>query len=244
MEQGRHLRVVDTTTGDVLPECPGCVERQQTLDELTRKYHGALAQIGSLRADKEAEAKKHPRWPEAIAVFRYWQEHTGHKKSEWGPKRFELVLPFLEKHGAEECRRAIRGAAFDPFTTKRKNGRENVHNGFDLIFRSPEKFDDFRERAPDLPDTIAGRTLVEHAHVVAARVLERARLIERGEDPRALGHLLIEIDRMTSEWLELPSRDDRPMRPEAIEARSIVAGELLAQAEGEQEELIQEALDA
>jgi hypothetical protein len=54
---------------------------------------------------------------------------------------------------------AIDGAAFDPYTTKRKNGSTKRHDDFTLIFRNADKMEEFANRAPkgwkppEKPDT-------------------------------------------------------------------------------------------
>jgi hypothetical protein len=67
-----------------------------------------------------------------------------------------LIEPFLTnaKYGQEVeqrvalCRRAVAGAAFDPFVSRRRNGTEHRHDDWDLIFRSSDKFEQFCCKAP------------------------------------------------------------------------------------------------
>jgi hypothetical protein len=81
-------------------------------------------------------------------VFEYWQATCRHPRATWNAERFFLVEPFVKKHGVEMCKRAVDGAAFDPFVTTRRNGSTKRHDGFDLIFRSVDKFEEFANRAP------------------------------------------------------------------------------------------------
>ena len=144
----RHLHVVDADTGEKLDGCPNCEVLQVQLDGRLRDIRSWTARYNDLSRDKEADAKKDPLWPEAGELFNFWKRMTGHKKSEWSLDRFELVEPFLKKDGQLLCRIAVVGAAYDPFITRRKNGSLNRHDGFDLIFRNREKFEEMANRAP------------------------------------------------------------------------------------------------
>jgi hypothetical protein len=143
-----ELRLVNPETGELTETCPNCAENERVLAELERKYRGALSQIGNLRADRAKDAEAHKLFPKAKRLFDLWCRVCDHPKSEWLPDRFWLIEPYLSKFGEVRCCRAILGAAFDPYTTRRKNGTMKPHNGWDLIFRSPDKMDEFEARAP------------------------------------------------------------------------------------------------
>lgn len=156
----RHLKPVDDEVDPILVH-PETGERIGVLSERTGELEdqldGAQTEIRSwrtryanLKRDKEAEAAKDPLWPAAIELFKLWQELCGHPRSAWSAARFEQVRPFLDKHGSEICAKAIRGAAFEPFCTRRKNGTVKRHDGWGLIFRTtdPDKFEEFVNRAP------------------------------------------------------------------------------------------------
>lgn len=101
----------------------------------------------NLKRDKAKEAREHSLFPKAKEVFEYWCEVCHHPNSRMSPERFYLMQPLLERYGVDLCKRACDGAAYDPFTTKRKNGSVKRHDGLHLIF-DPDKFEDFVNRAP------------------------------------------------------------------------------------------------
>jgi hypothetical protein len=140
-----QLRLVDPRTGELTDKCPTCAE-------WSRKYNGVLSQLGQMRAAMDAD-RNHELFPDAKRLFDFWKERCNHPRSEFTPERFKECLPHLRDLGEATCRRAIEGAAFDCYTTTRKNGTIHRHDGWSLIFRSREKVEDFANRAPyHLPD--------------------------------------------------------------------------------------------
>jgi hypothetical protein len=122
----------------------------------------------NLKRDKGKEARDHQLWPEAIKLFDLWRRKCNHTRSAFTTDRFFLVLPFLgptptsllaaaERLGLKEnpnpygpiiCERAILGAAFDPYSSKRRNGSTKRHDDWELIFRGAGKVEEFANRAP------------------------------------------------------------------------------------------------
>jgi hypothetical protein len=162
-EPARHLRPVDSeptipeglrvvsADGEMLGEYAAFLQGlEDHIAGLQRDVRAEHLRYENLRRDKAAEAKAHPLWPDAVTVFKYWKKTCNHPKSAFSPDRFEQVRPFLEKHGIEVCKRAVDGAAFEPFTTKRRNGTTKRHDGWGLIFRAtePDKFEEFCNKAP------------------------------------------------------------------------------------------------
>lgn len=224
-EAARKLHLVNPKTGEVTEEaCPHCKDWETTYDELGRKYQGALLQIGNLRADRDAKARAHGKWQIAVAVFRYWQSLTGHERAEFTPDRFWILEPFLTRadergeDGAAKCRSAIRGLVASDYHMKRgryANRDGKVYDDFWRPFQATkaggpsqdtlEKFieaDPQREAVP----TFSQRALIDYAQDIAGRLLERAKLIESGQDPVAIAHLLIEIDDLCHDWRMVPRR--------------------------------------
>lgn len=128
---------------------------------LQRDIRGWATRYANLARDKEQEARVHPAWDEVKGLFDYWKQECHHALSRFNADRFWLALPYYEKDGPQMMRRAIRGAAFDPFVTTRRSGREKRHNGWDLIFRDRAHFDDMAERAPLAIEPSALKTLAE-----------------------------------------------------------------------------------
>lgn len=147
MAAERHLRVIDAD-GQVHESCPACETKDGEYAELERKFRAAMREISRLKNDRGREAKTHPRLAEIKEVFDYWRQKCRHPKSKLDADRTLLIAPYIEEHGLELCKRAIDGAAFDCYVTRRKNGSAKRHDGIDLIFRSAEKYEEFVNRAP------------------------------------------------------------------------------------------------
>jgi hypothetical protein len=85
-----------------------------------------------------------------------WRVLCNHPRSSFGAAEFDLIRPFLQdkQYGRDlderllMCLRAVAGASFDAFTTRRKNGSVKRHDGLDLIFRNRSKFEEMVNRAP------------------------------------------------------------------------------------------------
>lgn len=149
VERARHLHPVDPETGEI--NCIECLERQRILDELNRKYHGALAQIGKLRADKEAEARGHQLWGLAVALWKEWKFATGRTRSNWREDRFWQCEPFLRKDGFVICRWAVWGVAYMP-NTKQVGEHLEVYNDWKLCFRDSDTFERYAKRGYRNPE--------------------------------------------------------------------------------------------
>lgn len=143
----RHLRVIDAD-GIELDGCPSCSVKDDHIAGLQRDIRGWTARYAELKRDKEADAKKNTLWPAAVELFEYWQSVCKHPRAGWDADRFYLVEPFLKSDGMDLCRRAIDGAAFDPFVTTRRNGSKKRHDGWELVFRDRSKFEEFVNKAP------------------------------------------------------------------------------------------------
>lgn len=146
------LRVVDTRTGEWRPLSDVKAEvtqaMQDQLDGAEKEIAGWRTRYGNLKRDKEKEARQHELFPTAMEVFALWRKLCRHPKSSFSAERFEQVRPFLERHGRELVERAIRGAAHEAYETRRKNGSIKRHDGWELIFRNDDKFEEFANRAP------------------------------------------------------------------------------------------------
>lgn len=147
MTEPSTLRLVDTRTGEITEDaCPHCETKQFQLDELTRKYHGALAQIGRLRADREAEARSSQWWPIGISLFQDWKVASGRLRSQWNVQRFEDCMPYLRDKGFAECRYAIWGLCAHPMVKKVTADFTEVYDAFEIPFRNPGNFERYRDR--------------------------------------------------------------------------------------------------
>lgn len=136
-----NLRVIDADGELVADRCAGCMALEE---ELGRK----VKQIRELKRDREAEAKVHPQRAAIVEVFDHWRESCRHPNSKLDADRADLIAGKLKVYGLETCKRAVDGAAFDPFVTQRKNGKPQRHDGIKLVFGTAEKFESFVNRAP------------------------------------------------------------------------------------------------
>lgn len=144
-----HLRVVDEQ--GVARDLDAYVrELEDHISGLQRDIKAEHMRYENLKRDLAREAREHELFPLAQRCFCYWKRMCSHPRSAFTPERFWAVQPFLSdpEYGLEPVLRAIAGARHDPYETKRKNGSTKVHNGWGLIFRDADRFEEFRERAP------------------------------------------------------------------------------------------------
>lgn len=142
------LRVVDEQ-GEVHEGCPGCDEAERTLVQYEKDIRILKAKITKLERDVEVDARRDPLWAEGEVI------HDWYCLAVWKPRRafdsedFYLLKPHLKREGSLGCLKAITGAAFDPYVSTLKNGREKPNNAWEQIFRSKAKFEGFAEKAPE-----------------------------------------------------------------------------------------------
>jgi hypothetical protein len=125
-------------------------ELQRAQDEIVGLLATTRAQasrIGRLKRTEDA-SRDHADWNRCLGLFRTWQRATGHTRSRFTSDRFKAALPFLSAYEDEMIIRAISGLAFDPYVSRRKNGTEQRHDGWDLLFKSADKLEEFANRAP------------------------------------------------------------------------------------------------
>ena len=137
--------------GEICDSCmPVLVAMQNTNQGLEQTLRMQAAKLGRYERerDPETKAKEHARWQEVADLFELWRVHCKHPRSRFSAKRFQVALPYVDAHGVELCRRAVEGAAYDPFVTKRKNGSPKRHDGWELIFRDDQHFEEFCNKAP------------------------------------------------------------------------------------------------
>lgn len=133
--------------------------------------------INELQRNKVEERLNYERRAEIERIGVYWHRKCRaedyakpvHKVQPMTPDRFDAVRAILEIerivievdevtgrtkkrrepfYSPEDFKRAIDGAAFDPFRTKRKNGTWQTHDDLELICRSSKHFDEFIAKAP------------------------------------------------------------------------------------------------
>jgi hypothetical protein len=155
------LRLVDEQ-GEIHPpdDCPGCQAKEHELEELTRKMRGMARELGELRRDKDREAREHEAWPTILALFDYWREQTGHAKARWTGDRFWIALPLWKEWGAGNMAAAIAGIAFDPNRKPMRNGKIEVYDDWETVFKNSGNLRRYAARRPPdwtLPEQFAGQ---------------------------------------------------------------------------------------
>ncbi len=145
-DDDEQLHLVDRQSGEVIAECPHCVEKDRAYAELERKYRGSLTQIGNMRADKIAAAEAHQQWPEAIALWWEWKIATNRMGPKWSSDRFWLCQPFLAGDGWHICRFAVWGIAAHPNEKWITKGYAEVYNDWELLFRNRGTFERYANR--------------------------------------------------------------------------------------------------
>jgi hypothetical protein len=154
------LALVNTETGESVPfvdqEVAGLqAEIQMLKDQLKgadRDVNTWRHRYADLRRDKDAEARADPLWPDAVRLFKLYCRLTGKpgqpRRLTWNVERFELVHPFLKKHGLYACERAVVGRVFDHYTDRRKNGSTIHYYEWERIFKNAKEFEESANRAP------------------------------------------------------------------------------------------------
>jgi hypothetical protein len=140
--------IIDSSTGNVIDECPGCKELRNVVVGLEIDLRSANAREIKLREQKEERAEDAPEWEEVARLFAYYRERTGRKKSRFTADRFECALPLYKKNGMDVCMLAIDGIAFDPNTKQQKNGAMEIFNSWQLLFRNQCTLERYANRAP------------------------------------------------------------------------------------------------
>lgn len=151
-----HIKVVDTRTGEEMPEHPLCKVLEDQIAGLQRDVRGWASRYAELKRDKAKLARQHEKFPDAETAFKHWQSACNHKRSQLTADRFWLVLPFLEnpKYGLKVVMQAIEGAAFDCWQVTRKNGTTKKFDEWERIFDSTGSIEDYANRAPRAQTTL------------------------------------------------------------------------------------------
>jgi len=153
-----HLKVVEfDDNGEVhKTDCEHCKRKNDEIAGLERDIRGWAVRYAELKRDKDAEAREHPMWQVGEALFREWRTLCRHSRCQWTPERFWQAERFLTgtRFGATAdervvwIRRGIAGIAYDAFRTTRRNGSVKVHDDWELLFRTEDKFREWVSRAP------------------------------------------------------------------------------------------------
>lgn len=142
--------VISEESGEVLDECPGCAKLRVENDGKQRDIKAWQGRYAQLAAKIKKKAVDEGHWQLANEVFEFWQIQCKHPNSKFDIDVFEFIYPLVDRYGLEKCYRAVRGAAYDPYITTNKNGKQVRHDGIDLIFRNGPKLEYYVNKA-ELP---------------------------------------------------------------------------------------------
>jgi hypothetical protein len=155
MEAARHLRAVDAQTGEVAEDVDvqaliwEIEQLKADLENAERDLRSKRALIKRLQTDAEKERRAYAGREAVERLFDYWREACRHPNSKLTADRFDSVRAALERgYTEEQIRRAIDGAAFDPFITRRRNGTAKRHDDIELICRDGKRLEEFACKAP------------------------------------------------------------------------------------------------
>jgi hypothetical protein len=124
-------------------------ETDVSLELAERDLRGKRALIAKLRKDEAAERQSYPQRPMVEDIHAEWARECKHPNSKLTAERFDAVRSMIEAgYTREQFARAIAGAAYDPFSVKRKNGTVKRFDDLELICRDGKHFEDFANRAP------------------------------------------------------------------------------------------------
>lgn len=146
------LGVVSPTTGEVVA-CPQCQHREDILVQYEMDFRVLKARITKLERDEEAVARTDPLWDEAECLHTFWRLSCWYPQTEFDADDFWLVKKHLKRIGLIGCLKVVCGAAYDPYVSTSKNGREKAHNGWQKVWQSKSMAEDFAERVPGEEDS-------------------------------------------------------------------------------------------
>ncbi len=148
------IHLLDTATGELEPATRNVLHErihdlEQDLANAERDLRKARRRITALEADKERERQGFEQRQLVLELFEFWQRRCKKPRSKLTSDRFDALRKALEAgYSAKEIAMAIAGAAFDPFVTQAKNGREIKHNDLELICRDGKHIEGFANKAP------------------------------------------------------------------------------------------------
>jgi hypothetical protein len=148
-EPARHLHViVDTETGQKqeFNECPNCTELGRQLEGAEKEIRAWRTRYAKAIEDREAAAKGHDLWPQAVALWQEWKVATKHIRSRWTAERFWLCEPYLRVDGFVICRWAVWGIAYMPNTKRLPTGQLETYDGWETCFKNRGTFERYARR--------------------------------------------------------------------------------------------------
>lgn len=137
----------DRQTGELL--CDSCSEHEVHVKGLQGEIKGLMLQVAALKADKNRELTERPYYTYAIELWDHYKQKTSRKRIKFDHARYELIEKFfLQGESLDTIRLAIDGIAYEPNSKMQKNGRLEIYNSWELLFRNRGTFERYCNRAP------------------------------------------------------------------------------------------------
>lgn len=146
-----HLKLVDPETGELVDpgRCTHCERMEAEVEEITRKFKGALLEVRRLKADREGELLASPERPAVDLLHELWKLAC-HRRRDLDLADRERMNRAVRQLGFRRCCEAVAGASYDPnHSAPRKNGKRERFDDLELIFRETAKVHQFADRAPN-----------------------------------------------------------------------------------------------
>ena len=149
-----------TADGELVGDMPSVenvlrrvLELEAEVADLERDMRRARARERLLLGQLEEDRQGYDRRGEVESVFDEWRQACGHRNARLTNDRFDAIRRLLEvtkpaAYPREAFTAAIAGAAYDPWTKRRRNGSEQRFDDAALIFRDGKTFESFIKRAP------------------------------------------------------------------------------------------------
>jgi hypothetical protein len=148
------LKLIDGASGEVVAGDDSSLmarieELERELQDAERDLRAKRRLITKLQKDKERERQNFEQREVVFKLFEFWQQRCQKPRSQCTADRFDALRKALESgYTPRQVALAIAGAAYDPFVTKAKNGREIKHNDLELICRDGKHLESFANKAP------------------------------------------------------------------------------------------------
>jgi hypothetical protein len=140
--------LIDPNGEVVSDQCANCQAVEDQLSGAQKEIAGWRARYANLAREKDAAARVSEWWPQAVLLFGFWKERTGHTRSKWTYDRFHECEPMLRRYGMTMCERAIAGVAFQPYTKVRRNGTVQKFDAWHTVFKGATAIEEYACRAP------------------------------------------------------------------------------------------------
>jgi hypothetical protein len=188
---GQHAE--DPLTGELEALKEQLADANRIIVGLERDVKAAIIREQKAREDKAAEARGHYLWPLIAIVYTGWQHHCNHKGAAFTSGRFWAAEPYFRSttYGktlelrVRRVAQAIAGAAFNPYTTRARNGRLMRYDDWEQnVFGSNGKFERFCKLAPLDFEPVLSPRLLDAIRVAEGRARSQA---QRKASERATG---------------------------------------------------------